>query len=67
VLIFSCGFPVAAFWPKGKEMIPLSGAYGLASQIGSVEYARAAAVSVETRLLVGLHTRALGKHTGRTV
>jgi hypothetical protein len=28
------------FLAKGKETIPLSGAYGLASQIGSVEYAR---------------------------
>jgi hypothetical protein len=28
------------FLAKGKETIPLSGSYGLASQLGSIEYAR---------------------------
>ena len=40
VLISSCGFLIAAFWPRGKKAIPLFGADGLATQIGSIEYAR---------------------------
>jgi hypothetical protein len=40
VLDLFMGLSYRCFSAKGKETIPLSGPYGLASQIGSVEYAR---------------------------
>ena len=53
------------FLAKDKERIPLFGAYGLASQIGSVKYARLRRFSGETRLVVGFHTRALAGVSGQ--
>ena len=47
------------FLAKDKETIPLFGIYGLANQLGSIEYARPRAVSRKARFLVGFHSRAL--------